>query len=69
MAKSEKENGPGRGARVRNLRQWFRRRPIAVAVCLVALIGLALGWNWLAAIWRWGWDTSWARLLFHVFFY
>lgn len=49
MTKSEKENEPGRGARVRSLRQWFRHRPIAVAVCLVALIGLALGWNWLAA--------------------
>lgn len=37
------------GDRLRRFRRWCKRHPIAVALVLAAVAGLALGWNWLAA--------------------
>ena len=49
MTKSEKENDPARGARVRSLRPRFRRCPFAVPVCLVAMLVPALDSHCLAS--------------------
>lgn len=37
------------GGRLHAFSQWFKRHRIASALVLAALVGLALGWNWLAA--------------------
>ena len=49
MTKTSAKNESTPGGRLHAFRRRLKRHPIAVALLLAALAGLALGWNWLAA--------------------